>query len=60
VPETQLLVLTSLEVANELAGLYNELDDLRRAGALSQATSAEIDAAADRIEAMAARLERAS
>ena len=60
VPEAQLLVLTSLLVADELATLYNELDDLRRADGASDATCAEIDAAADRIVAIAERLEKAS
>jgi len=53
-------VLTSLHVADELAEAYDALADLRRADEAEEATSAEIDAAADRLEALAARLERAS
>lgn len=60
VSEAQLLVLTSLLVADELAEAYDELADLRRTDEESEASSAGIDAATDRIEALAARLERAS
>jgi len=59
-PETQLLVLASLMIADEMAELYNELEDMRRAGRESEATSAEIDAVAERIDALTARLKQAS
>ncbi len=56
--EAQLFMMASLEIADELAGLYNELDDLRRAEQDTERTSSEIEAAAERIEALTERLKR--
>ena len=58
--EAQLFMMTSLQIADELAGLYNELDDLRRAERSEDRMSSQIDAAAERIEALAARIRRSA
>jgi cell division protein ZapA len=56
--EAQLFMMTSLQIADELAAVYNELDDLRRSERASDRMSSQIDATAERIEALAARLKR--
>ncbi|MGF1625390.1 MAG: cell division protein ZapA [Alphaproteobacteria bacterium] len=58
--EAQLLMMTSLQIADELASLYNDLDDLRRSELASDRMSGQIDAAAERIEALAAQLKRSA
>ncbi|MEZ5666395.1 MAG: cell division protein ZapA [Alphaproteobacteria bacterium] len=60
VSETHLFMLTSLQLADELAGLYNELDDLRRSGSGTDALCAQIDAAADRIDALTSALKKSA
>lgn len=60
VSEAQLLMLTSLQLADEMASLYNELDDLRRSEKMSDRMSTQIDATADRIEALTAQITRLS
>lgn len=56
--EAQLFMMTSLQIADELAGLYNELDDLRRSERATERASGQIEAAAARLEALAERCKR--
>lgn len=58
--ETHLFMMASLQIADELAALYNELDDLRRAEQLSDQLSSRIEATTARIESLTAQLQKSA
>ena len=58
--ETHLFMMASLQIADELAALYNELDDLRRSEQISEQMSSRIEATTARIESLTAQLRKSA